>query len=333
MYSLFRTVVSHTMKYGDCMVVINSVLGVSYTIERIMTQFAGFRENAMFIENMRFFLDYQPKISENEGGDIPAPQGDIVFENVSFSYEGQEGKAVENLNFTLHYGERVALVGLNGSGKSTIVKLILHLYEPTEGRILYNGKDIREYNLAAYRALFSAVFQDCRNFSATVAENVLLRRVSQEEREMVEEALKQSGGWEKISGLKKGIDTVLTREFDDEGEVLSGGETQKIQLARVFAENRSVAIMDEPSSALDPIAECRMFENMMRASVGRTVVFISHRLSSAVPADRVLMMKAGKLVEFGTHEELMNLGGCYADMFKKQASNYLSEEVKEDVVD
>ncbi len=327
LFSIYRTVVQGTMLYGDCVVVINSIMSVSYGVGSIVSGFGSFREHALFIENMRVFLDYKPAIDENEEGDcVPKQGGDLTFEHVSFSYEGQKGRAVEDLNFTIRKGEKIALVGLNGSGKSSLVKLLLHLYEPNEGRILLDGREISSYNLSSYRGLFSVVYQDCKNFSATVGENVLLRRVEEKDKELVENALRESGGYDKVATFEKGVDTVLTKEFDKNGEVLSGGETQKIQLARIFAENRPIAVMDEPSSALDPIAEYRMFQNMMRACEGKTVVFISHRLSSAVHANRIFMMREGRLVECGTHEELMAQNGHYADMFRKQASNYLGKE-------
>ncbi|MBQ1933583.1 MAG: ABC transporter ATP-binding protein, partial [Clostridia bacterium] len=223
-------------------------------------------------------------------------------------------------------GEHIALVGQNGSGKTTLVKLLLRLYDVNEGKITLGGTDIREIDLDSYRESFSCVFQDFKIFSMSVEQNVFLRRRREGDRELAEYALKESGAYDKIATLEKGIDTTLTREFDENGANLSIGEQQKVSLARVFAEDTPFAVLDEPSSALDPIAEHKMFENMMRAAKGRSVVFISHRLSSAVDADRIYLMDSGTIAECGTHAELMAKNGKYAEMFRLQAESYIGKE-------
>lgn len=326
-YAIWRTVVSRKMLMGDCVVVINSISTISSNLTRLVSTMSDFHEHALYIEDMREFLDYTPQIDENVEGDVPHG-GTLALENVSFRYEGAETDALCDVSLTVRPGERVALVGHNGSGKTTLVKLMLHLYEPTEGKITLDGREMKEFNLSGWRAQFSTVFQDYRNFAMTVGENVLLRKSADgdpaAERAVIEQSLKEAGAWEKVQSLDKGVDTLLTREFDDKGAVLSGGESQKIALARVFAEpGRPFVLLDEPSSALDPIAEHKMFENMMRATEGRGVVFISHRLSSATTADRIYMMEKGRVIEYGTHDELMHMDGKYADMFRKQAENYV----------
>jgi ATP-binding cassette subfamily B protein len=205
------------------------------------------------------------------------------------------------------------------------------LYEPTEGQILLDGIDASEYSLESWRRQFGVVFQDLKTFSMSVAENVLMRPLAEGDEERVIEALKQSGGWDKVQSLPNGIHTTLTREFDDKGVVLSGGESQKIALARIFADPSPIVILDEPSSALDPIAEYTMFNNMLRACEGRTLLFISHRLSSAVLADRVILLDGGRIVEMGPHEELMRANGHYAEMFRKQAENYVDTAEQKEV--
>lgn len=317
------------MSVGDCLVVLSSISSISYELNRLVQYFAEFGEHALFLEDVRFFLDYSPAIQD---GPETAPEegGELELHNVTFRYHGSERDAIRNVSFTLHPGERVALVGSNGSGKSTLVKLLLRLYDPTEGEIRLKGTDIRAYTLDSYRGDFSTVFQDFKLFSMTVKENVLLRPTCQGDDELVAQALKESGAYERVSRMEHGMDSILTREFDDHGENLSVGEQQKLLLARVFAERRPFVLLDEPSSALDPIAEYRMFENMMRATAGRSVIFISHRLSSAVLADRVLLMENGELAECGTHAELMAKNGKYATMFRRQAENYLGSEVSED---
>lgn len=190
------------------------------------------------------------------------------------------------------------------------------------GEIRLNGVDIRQYRLDEYRALFGVVFQDYRIFSAPVKENVLLHPCGDGDEAIVADALQNSGIQEKVRSLPHGMDTVLTREFDEEGAVLSGGEAQKISIARIFAKDCELVIMDEPSSALDPIAEHAMYDNMMRACQNKSVIFISHRLASAAMADRIYLLENGRIVEQGSHAELMRHGGRYQEMFSIQAKNY-----------
>ena len=314
------------MSVGDCIVVLGSIGTISYCLNNLVQNFAEFGEHALFLDDVRFFLDYEPKVAD---GDKTAPEdgGEIEVKNVSFRYEGSDKDTLHDVNFTWRRGERIALVGSNGSGKTTLVKLLLRLYDPSEGEITLDGTNIKELTLGSYRDGFGTVFQDFKMFSMSVKDNVLLRPEREGDRELVENALKESGAYEKISRLDKGIDTILTREFDDKGENLSIGEQQKLSLARVFADKTPFVLLDEPSSALDPIAEYTMFENMMRATEGRSVIFISHRLSSAVLADRVLLMDGGTIAECGTHSELMEKNGKYAAMFHRQAENYLGSEV------
>ncbi len=334
LYAVWRAVgvgeANGGMGIGDCIVVLNSIATVSYCLNSLVQNVADFGEHALVMEDVRYFLDYEVKITEREDG-IEAEAGDIAFSHVSFRYEGAEEDALKDVSLTLKKGERIALVGHNGSGKSTLVKLLLRLYDPAEGQITLNGRDVKDCRLSSYRDAFSTVFQDFKLFSLTVRENVLRRPYREGDEELVIRALKESGAYEKVASLKHGIETILTREFDDEGANLSVGEQQKVALARIFVEDTPFVVLDEPSSALDPIAEYRMFENMMRATEGRSVVFISHRLSSAVLADRVYLMEQGRVVEQGTHKELMAQNGRYADMFRRQAENYLGEEVMANV--
>ena len=316
------------MHIGDCIVVLGSIGTISYCLNNLVQNFAEFGEHALFLEDVRFFLDYNPTMADGKEA-APEGGGKLEVRHLSFRYEGSESDTLKDISFTLHQGERIALVGSNGSGKTTLVKVLLRLYDPAEGEILLGGKNIKEMTLASYRNGFSTVFQDFKIFSMSVKDNVLLRPGRDGDDELVEYALKESGADEKVGRLKSGIHTILTREFDDKGENLSVGEQQKLSLARIFADRTPFVILDEPSSALDPIAEYKMFENMMRATVGRSVIFISHRLSSAVLADRVLLMDGGRLAECGTHAELMALNGKYAAMFKRQAENYLGSEVTE----
>jgi len=311
------------MPYGDAVVAINTVSNVSGMLASAVGSFTDFRKIALYTDNLRKFLDYTPAIREDENGLEPRG-GEIVFDHVSFTYEGCEGEALTDVSLRIGKGERVALVGHNGAGKSTLIKLLLRLYEPTSGHIYLDGRDISEYKLSAYRAGFGTVFQDVRQFSLSVAENVLGRRPrTDEDRETVIAALKKSGSYDRVMKMKNGIDTVLTREFDDEGEVLSGGEAQKLAIARVFTRDNFCIILDEPTSALDPLAEAEMYSRMRETAGGeRSLLFISHRLSSAVDADRIYLIDGGRIAESGSHAELIEKGGAYASMFARQAENY-----------
>ncbi|MBE6603506.1 MAG: ABC transporter ATP-binding protein [Ruminococcaceae bacterium] len=317
------------MNVGDCIVVIGSIGTISYCLNNLIQNFAEFGEHALFLEDMRFFLDYEPTIVD---GALVAPGSgeDITVKNVSFQYDGAAHDTLKNISFTLRKGERIALVGSNGAGKTTLIKLMLRLYDPKEGEIMLGDKNIKDFSLSSYRNSFSTVFQDFKMFSMSVKDNVLLRPEKGGDRELVENALRESGAMQRIERMENGIDTVLTREFDKKGENLSVGEQQKLSLARIFGDSTPYVILDEPSSALDPIAEYKMFENMMRATEGRSVIFISHRLSSAVLADRILLMENGSITESGTHRELIDQNGKYAEMFRRQAQNYLGSEVSSD---
>lgn len=314
------------MSIGDCIVVLNSIGMISYCMNYLIQNVSEFGEHGLFLEDVRYFLDYEPSI---KWGDrfVPEDGGVLAVSNLSFRYDGSEKNTLKNISFTLNKGERIALVGSNGSGKTTLVKLLMRFYDPTEGEITLGGENIKNYDGESYRKSFSTVFQDFKLFSMSVRDNVLLRPSEEDADEKVLNALKESGIHEKVNGFENGLDTILTREFDDRGENMSVGEQQKLALARVFANDVPFVILDEPSSALDPIAEYKMFENMMRATEGRSVIFISHRLSAAVLADRVLLMENGSIAESGTHGELMEMNGKYSAMFKKQAESYLGSEV------
>ncbi len=333
LYAVYATLVQGTVGVGDCIVVLNSIGSVSGYLQGLVTNLVSFHEHALYIENLRSFLDYEPKIKENPEG-IVARGGEIVVENVKYRYDGAETDTLHGVSLRIAPGEKIALVGQNGSGKSTFVKLLLHLYEPSEGSITMDGVPMNDHTLASWRGVFKPVFQDYSAFALSVAENILTRPMRKDpegeaaDRALVENALRQSGAYDRVMKMPHGMDTMLTREFDDKGEVLSGGEAQKIALARVFASDSPVVILDEPTSALDPVAEYQLFENMMAACRDRAVVFISHRLSSAVPADRVYLFEEGRVVESGTHRELMERGGHYADMFRKQAESYRATDTE-----
>ena len=327
LYSAYKTLVSKSMLYGDCVVVINGINNVAWSLRNMADVFIQFQNHSLYIDNLRYFLEYKPAIDENREGLDPSDNCLLTLKNVSFKYAGQEDYSLKNINFTIKQGEKIALVGHNGAGKTTLVKLLMRLYDVTEGEIQLNGRPIKEYKLKGYRNLFSVVFQDFKVFAVSVLENILLKAdITKEEKNRAVSGMKDAGIYDKVVSLEKGCETVLTKEFDENGAVLSGGETQKIAISRVFARDCPIAILDEPSSALDPLAEYAMYEAMMNACRDKAVIFISHRLSSAVLADRVYLMEKGEIIESGTHRELLEKGGKYADMWSKQAEKYRKKE-------
>ncbi len=322
-YAAYCLIVKHSISIGDCIVISGSITTVSWCISWVGDTYVKMRENALFLDNMRQFLSYKPTIVSTDDAKEPDREPEICFKNVSFKYNANDEYTLKNVSFSMKNGEKIALVGANGAGKSTLVKLMMRLYDPTEGEVLCSGENIRELDVEGYRDLYGVVFQDYRIFAMSVRDNVLLGY--ERDDETVIDALKAAGIYDRIMQLPDGIDTPLTKEYTEDGAVLSGGEYQKICVARVFARNAPIVILDEPSSALDPIAEYEMYDNLLKMCEGRSAVFISHRLSSATLADKVLMVHKGEIVEMGSHEELMAKGGMYADMFKKQAENYIEE--------
>lgn len=325
-YAIYQTLVTGNILYGDCLVIINALTTLSWGITNSADSLFQFQEHALYIENFRFFLDYEPKIRDKKTT-IPMKKGALQLENVSFRYDGAEADTLKNISITCGEKEKIALVGHNGAGKSTLVKLMLRLYDPTEGKITLGEEDIRNYSVKEYREEFSAVFQDFHVFSLSVSENILLRPMQEGDEVLVEYALQKSGAASRVREMPEGTATILTREFDKNGTVLSGGETQKLAIAHAFTKENAFVILDEPTSALDPIAEYEMYKNMMDACENCGMIFISHRLSSAVMADRIYMLEGGEVIEVGTHEQLMLKNGKYADMFRKQAENYVDSEV------
>ena len=330
LYAIYRKQVTGSITLAQLTIMTSLMVAMTWILIRVFESIMEILKNGVFINNVRTFLEYEETIPEDQDGDMPEKEfRSIEFRKVSFSYKDEQ--TIQDLSFVITKGQTAALVGHNGAGKTTIIKLLLRLYDPASGTIFYNGRDIREYNLKAYRELFATTFQDFQMFGMTIKENVLMGRHYEKEEELVIEALKKAGVYEKVSSLEKGIDTMMTKEFDEDGAVLSGGESQKIAVARTFVKDAPMKIFDEPSSALDPIAEYELFQNIMKEGSDHTMLFISHRLSSVKNCDKVFMLEKGHLIEEGTHSELMAANGSYAQMYKKQAMNYLALENEEEV--
>ena len=329
-YGAYRTLVSNTMTLSQLAVLTSMMVSTTWILIGFTDSVTASFKNGLFVDYLRTFLEYKEKIPEDyDGADPGTTINSIEFRGVGFAYK--DIPVLKNLNMKFEGGKTYALVGHNGAGKSTIIKLLLRFYDPTEGEILLNGRNIKEFNLQKYRALFATAFQDNRMFSMSVADNVTLGEdIKAEDREqIVTEALKLSGVYDKVMSLPQGINTTLTREFDDNGAVLSGGEFQKIVVSRAFARRCPIKVFDEPSSALDPIAEYQLFDNILKACRKNTLLFISHRLSSVQNADHVFLLEQGEVREEGTHRELMDRKGLYADMYQKQAENYLADKSKQ----
>ncbi|MBP5529263.1 MAG: ABC transporter ATP-binding protein, partial [Lachnospiraceae bacterium] len=329
-YGSYRTLVSKTMIASELAVITSMMVASTWILIEFTDSCMKSYQNGLYMDNLRNFLEYEEVIPEDYAGDKPGEEIEsIEFKNVCFSYDGKEN-IIENLSLKMEGSKTYALVGYNGAGKSTLIKLLLRFYDPTSGEILLNGRNIKEYELKEYRKLFACAFQDHMLFSASIKENVLMRECTKDDDEKVIKALKNAGVYDKVSELSEGIETIMTKEFDENGAVLSGGESQKIVVARAFASRALVNVFDEPSSALDPIAEYELFDNIIRNKEKKTMLFISHRLSSVKDADRVFLLSDKNILEAGTHEELMKLNGKYANMYRKQAENYLAINIGEE---
>ncbi len=323
-YAGYQFSATNELDVSGFSVVLSSINSVSNSATDIADCFAELSEVALYFQNLRDFLEYENEVAS--GDKIPSEFESLEFKNVSFKYPSVQDYSLKNLNLKISKNQTVAIVGINGAGKTTLVKLLLRFYDPSEGEILYNGVNIKEYEIHEYRRKFAAVFQDYKTFALSVNENIMCRECDDADREIAENAMKKSGVWGKINTFHEKGDTVLTREFDENGTGLSGGETQKTAVARMFAREFDIAVLDEPSSALDPIAEYKMYESLLEATEDKTVVYISHRLSSAVLSDMIYVMENGTVIESGNHHDLLKSGGEYSQMFTLQASAYKFED-------
>lgn len=314
----YKAIVTKEVGLGDFAATFNGAASISNSVFAITSWFAiSFRENGLYVEKFKKFMNAKEKIVNGTDLTVFKKPVTIKFENVSFKYPGTEKYVLKNIDLEISPYKKIALVGYNGAGKTTLTNLLLRLYDVTEGRITVGGKDIRDWDIKTYHENFAAVFQDFSIFGATLGENVSMNDSHDEKK--VKRSLDASSFDRE---LEKGTDTMLLREFDEDGISLSGGEAQKIAIARAFYKDCAFAVLDEPSANLDPVAEYSLNQSMAKAAEDKTVIFISHRLSTTVIADEIFMLENGMIAEHGTHEELLKKNGKYAYMFRLQAEKY-----------
>ena len=316
---LYQLLIAKTLPLGGFALAVTASWRVSAALKTLFNAVTDLSKHSLYIDKLRVFLD--TKTAVPSGDKQPGDFESIEFCHVGFAYA--DGTPVlRDVSFRVDKGRKIALVGYNGAGKTTLIKLLMRFYDVTDGAIMYNGTDIRDYDLTAYRAKIAAVFQDYKIFAATVAENVAGGACFAEDRPRVTAALNEATFGDRLAKMDDGIDTPLTREFDERGVNLSGGEAQKIAIARAFFRRAAVTVMDEPSAALDPVAEYELNTHIRETLEGDTVIFISHRLSTTRDADEIFVLDGGSVAEHGSHDALMRRGGIYASLFNLQAEKY-----------
>lgn len=326
-YLAYLAIEKKSIRLGDVASLKNATNNIKNHLDGLNYALVDFQQVGQYAEKFRRFMEYEVNIEGCEGTE-PLPENDCTLElkNVSFKYKDSEEYVLKDVNMTIRKGEKLALVGENGAGKTTLIKLIMRLYDITEGSITFGGVDIRKLNIRAYREKIGVVFQDFQIYGATLAENVKMDFVNEDdEREKIITVLERADLGNKLETLSDNINTELTKEFSDNGTMLSGGESQKVAIARMFMRDMPIAILDEPSSALDPIAEYRLNKSMLENAENQAVILISHRLSTTKDADRIILLDNGSIAESGTHSELISSGGIYAKMWNVQAEKYCAE--------
>ena len=348
---LIRQMALGNMALPEFLLYVGVVGGFGAWMNGMARAWQGIMENERLMDDYRDFMDFGshgPKALQNSAaGQHSAPAWsptqaenfkltqagrthEIRLENVSFRYEGNEEDTIHELNLTIRPGEKLALVGLNGAGKTTLIKLLCGLYRPGSGVIYLDGRDMQFLPQSEIFREFAVVFQDVFAFSFPLADNVSCEKTGRENAEKLRESLEKAGLWERVQELPEKERTMMNKDLDEAGVSLSGGELQKLMLARALYKEASVVILDEPTAALDPIAESEMYEKYDRLIQGRTAVFISHRLSSTRFCDRILFMEKGRIIQEGTHRELMEEGGAYAELFALQARYYQEKNREEE---
>lgn len=321
-------VMKNNMTIADFTMYAAAIAGFKGAFERVASNLADMHELSMQISDYRTFMSRPDEMEEaKEPVPIPAAPYEFEFKNVSFQYPGSNDYVFRELNLTIPKGQRLALVGHNGAGKSTFIKLLLRLYDVTEGEILCNGINIKRFDRKQYYELFSAVFQEVLPLAFSAADNIGVSDAGQIDRQLVDLCIQRAGLSDKVNSLKYGADTCVQKIIDDEGIEFSGGEKQKLMIARALYKNGDVMVLDEPTAALDALAERDIYESFDNLTQNKTAIYVSHRLASTRFCDAIAMFENGRLVEYGTHEALLALKGKYADMFHLQAKYYKQEGV------
>lgn len=325
-YLVYKAAVLHSVTYSDAVILFNRTGSLRGSMSRFADLGPKAHENSMFVDKIRSFLSYEPQLKNDEGDEVPQGNGELKLEHVSFKYSETGRTVLDDISLTVKPGEHIAIVGYNGAGKTTLIKLLMRLYDPTSGTISYHNQNVKTFCPREYHKRIGVVFQDFQMFGANLAENVVMDNMSKTEQEekspLITNALQSAGFGEKLARLPQGLFTQVTTEFDKAGVDFSGGESQKVAISRAFYKNADILIMDEPSSALDPIAEYELNKAMESAAKGKTVFYISHRLSTTRDADRIIMLERGRIIEEGTHAQLLARNGKYAEMWNAQAGKY-----------
>ena len=330
---LFYMIATNVTQIADYSVYTGALNSISAALTAIISVTATIYEGSLFIDNMILFMNEKQTVKPTL--DTPAAPNTkcghtIELKNVSFRYPGASRDVIRNIDLTIEAGTTIALVGLNGAGKTTLIKLLTRLYDPTEGVILLDGRDIREYDLRSLYKLYGIIFQDFGKYAESAADNIAFGCISREKQsQAIETAAKNAGAHDFIEKMPLGYDTPLTRFFEREGAELSVGQWQKLSVARAFYSDADILILDEPTASLDAIAEQEIYRQFDKLRAGRTSIFVSHRLSSATTADRIVVLENGKIVEYGSHTELMALEGKYHKLFSTQAERYREKEPSE----
>ena len=322
-YVVFRTV-NGGLTWGDLQFLAGALAGANGGIQAFFSTFSNIADQSLFLTDLVEFFKVQPTIRSKPNA-LPAPRPmceGVVFDNVSFAYPGNDRPVLDRLNLRIGLGERIALVGANGQGKTTIVKLLARQYDPTAGRILLDGIDLREYDVEDLHRIFGVIFQDFMHYDMTARQNIAIGRIEVEARDdEIELAARKSLANAVISRLPLGYDQMLGRRFEG-GVDLSGGEWQKIALARAYLRDAQILVLDEPTAALDARSEYEVFERFAELTAGKTALLISHRFSTVRMADRIVVLADGRVAEHGSHTDLLHRGGEYAEMFELQAASY-----------
>ncbi len=323
------------IQIGDYSLYTNALMSIAGNVAILINISASVYEGTLFIDNLISFMNEKPTVIPSVKEPVAVNHGaphTIEFQNVSFSYPESNKKVLDNVSFTIRPCETLVLVGLNGAGKTTLLKLLMRLYDPSEGKILLDGKDIKEYEVSELYKLFGIIFQDFGKYAASVSENIEFGDIfTVSDKERVRSSAEQANADEFISSLPEGYDTPLMKYFEPDGIELSIGQWQKLSIARAFYSKSDILILDEPTASLDPLAEQEIFNQFDRLRQDKTTIFVSHRLSSATIASKIIVLEHGCVIEEGTHKELMAQKGKYFDLFSTQAKRYISDEALQDM--